>query len=189
MNVDLAPVTATTWPLLEQLFQARGGPGYCWCMAWRQMPDRAGAGPAERKAALMDRVMGGTPVGLILSVDGTPAGWCSIGPQGSFRALRPGPAEPGLWWLSCFFLHRAQRGKGLSAHLLTGALDMARAGGATSVEATPVDPTSPSYRFMGFTTLFLAHGFRETGRVGERRHVMRKELVGGEGFEPPTFSV
>jgi GNAT superfamily N-acetyltransferase len=176
MTITLAPVTPATWPDLERLFTARGGPGHCWCMVWRDMPGRAGAAPSDRQAALRARVMAGTPVGLVLAVDGAPVGWCSIGPQDSFRALTNAPAEPGLWCLTCFFLHRDHRGQGLSARLLLGALDMARAAGATAVEATPVDPASPSYRFMGFTDLFLRHGFAETGRVGARRHVMRLEL-------------
>lgn len=176
MAITLTPVTQDSWSVLETLFQARGGPGYCWCMAWREMPDRAAAGPEQRKAALRAQVEAGTPVGLVLDVDGAPVGWCSIGPQESFRKLHPGGAEPGLWCLTCFFLHRDHRGQGLSARLLEGALDYARAAGARAVEATPVDAGSPSYRFMGFTDLFQRHGFAETGRAGTRRHVMRREL-------------
>jgi hypothetical protein len=40
------------------------------------------------------------------------------------------------------------------------------------VEAYPVVPDSPSYRFMGFVETFKKAGFIETGRVGKRRHVM-----------------
>ncbi len=35
-----------------------------------------------------------------------------------------------------------------------------------AVQAYPVDPDSPSYRLMGFTTLFEAHGFVHVGRPG-----------------------
>ena len=49
----------------------------------------------------------------------------------------------------------------------------ARAKGATVVEAYPVAPDSPSYRFMGFVPVFEAAGFREVGRAGIRGHVMR----------------
>ena len=45
--------------------------------------------------------------------------------------------------------------------------------GATVLEAYPVDPDSPSYRFMGFVPSFAEAGFVETGRAGERRHVMQ----------------
>ncbi|MBM3949771.1 MAG: GNAT family N-acetyltransferase, partial [SAR202 cluster bacterium] len=52
----------------------------------------------------------------------------------------------------------------------------AKGNGAAPVEAYPVDPGSPSYRFMGFTTAFTAAGFREVGKAGTRRHVMRLAL-------------
>jgi hypothetical protein len=45
------------------------------------------------------------------------------------------------------------------------------------VEAYPVDPGAPSYRFMGYTTTFKAAGFREVVRAGTRRHVMRIRLA------------
>ena len=60
--------------------------------------------------------------------------------------------------------------------LIEAAVDHARGKGATVVEAYPVDPTSPSYRFMGFVGTFESMGFREVGRAGTRRHVMRLSL-------------
>ena len=48
--------------------------------------------------------------------------------------------------------------------------------GATVIEAYPVDPSSPSYRFMGYVQTFVSAGFYEVGRAGTRRHVLRREL-------------
>ena len=48
--------------------------------------------------------------------------------------------------------------------------------GADVVEGYPVDPDSPSYKFMGTCSTFLAAGFEEIGRVGTRRHVMQRWL-------------
>jgi len=64
---------------------------------------------------------------------------------------------------------------------LAGLRPYAREHGATSLEAYPVDPDSPSYRFGGFVPFFLAAGFREVGRAGTRRHVMRLDLRGNQG--------
>jgi hypothetical protein len=60
--------------------------------------------------------------------------------------------------------------------LLDAAAAHARENGAKTLEAYPVDPDSPSYRFMGFVPTFAAMGFRETGMAGTRRHVMRLDL-------------
>lgn len=50
--------------------------------------------------------------------------------------------------------------------------------GATVVEAYPVEPDSPSCRFMGFESTFAAAGFQEVGTAGTRQRVMRLRLDG-----------
>jgi hypothetical protein len=45
------------------------------------------------------------------------------------------------------------------------------------LEAYPVSPDSPSYRFMGFVPAFEARGFAPAGMAGTRRHVMRLALT------------
>ena len=52
----------------------------------------------------------------------------------------------------------------------------AAARGATVVEAYPVASDSPSYRYMGFTSMYRAAGFEEVGLAGTRRHVMRLKV-------------
>ena len=47
------------------------------------------------------------------------------------------------------------------------------------IEGYPVAPDSPSYRFMGTRPVFRAAGFEEIGRVGKRRHAMRRWLRPG----------
>lgn len=59
---------------------------------------------------------------------------------------------------------------------LGAAIAHAKSRGASIVEAYPVDPDSPSYRFMGFVPAFEQAGFEEVGRAGSRRHVMRLAL-------------
>ena len=44
------------------------------------------------------------------------------------------------------------------------------------LEAYPVEPHSPSYRFMGFISTFKKAGFRFVKKAGIRRNVMLLEL-------------
>jgi GNAT superfamily N-acetyltransferase len=81
-----------------------------------------------------------------------------------------------VWAIVCFYVPRRQRGQGVARALLRAAVDFAAAHGADIVEAYPVDPDSPSYRYMGSVPMFEAEGFVETGRVGTRRHVMHRAL-------------
>ena len=62
------------------------------------------------------------------------------------------------------------------SRLIDEAVAHARRNEATVVEAYPVAPDSPSYRFCGFVPVFAERGFVEVGRAGLRRHVMRREL-------------
>jgi hypothetical protein len=59
-------VDASNWADFEGLFEARGGPKYCWCMVWRATPEEARArdGPS-RKKAMRRRVQAGVPVGIL----------------------------------------------------------------------------------------------------------------------------
>jgi hypothetical protein len=181
MALHFRAVDRSTWADFERLFEARGGPKYCWCMAWRVTPEEARRhdGPS-RKKAMRQRVQAGVPVGILAYRDGQPAAWCSIAPRSTYRPLG-GPAEtPGenVWSLVCFFVPRSLRGQSLVPELIREAEDYARRSGATILEAYPVEQASPSYRFMGQVDWFRKSGYREVGRAGIRRHVMRKKLAG-----------
>jgi GNAT superfamily N-acetyltransferase len=164
-----------TWPDLEQLFESRGGPKYCWCMVWRMAPaERKLLNNSERKSSLKQRVDTATPIGIVGYLDQEPVAWCSIAPRPTFRGLGgiEDSTEENIWSLTCFFVKRHQRGKGITRQLISAAVAHATQKGASIVEAYPVDPGSPSYRFMGYVESFKAAGFEEVGRAGSRRHVL-----------------
>ena len=166
------------WEDLVRLFEARGGPKHCWCMVWRSMPKGASRADSQAKrGALESRVRDGVPIGILGYLDGEPVAWCSIAPRSTYRDLGglEDPAEDPatVWSLVCFFVPRRFRGQGVTARIIRAAVDHARSRGATVVEAYPVMPDSPSYRFMGPVSTFRAIGFRELGTAGTRRHVMR----------------
>lgn len=178
--LDVREVTQERWPDLERLFEGRGGPKSCWCMIWRATPEEARhRDKVSRKHALSRRVEAGTPVGLLGYVDDEPVAWCSVAPRETYRRLGGPEAREGecIWSIVCFYVRAAHRRRGVTRRLLDAAVAHAHASGATAVEAYPVDPDSPSYRFMGFVGSFEAAGFTELGRAGKRRHVMRLELT------------
>ena len=179
--LEFAPVTADRWPDLAQLFERRGGPKYCWCMVWRELPSGQRGEPGAKRAALEDRVARGVPVGILAYADGEPVAWCSVVPRETYRELGGAdyPQDASVWAVVCFFANRELRGSGISARLLDAACEEAARAGADVIEGYPVDPDSPSYRFMGTRPVFRAAGFEEIGRVGKRRHAMRRWLRPG----------
>jgi GNAT superfamily N-acetyltransferase len=180
-GLSFKPVDRTIWQDFEALFESRGAPHYCWCMAWRRALD--GSHPedkAQRKAAMHGLVEADVPVGIVGYREGKPVAWCSIAPCTTYRPLGgasdPGEADDAVWSVVCFFVKRELRGRRFTARLLAAAADYARSQRATAIEGYPVDPDSPSYRAMGFVSTFEAAGFAEAGMAGTRRHVMRKTL-------------
>ncbi|MEQ1768739.1 MAG: GNAT family N-acetyltransferase [Devosia sp.] len=172
-------MTKARWRDFDALFSAPGGPSYCWCMAWRAQGEEKKAPGPKRKPMMLARVNKGIPVGLVGYLDGEPAAWVSIAPRDSYRGDLGGPAaEAGenIWSLACMYVPRRRRGSGFGAQLIGGAIAYAKKRGATVLEAYPVDPDSPSYRFMGFVPAYERLGFKTVGQAGSRRHVMRLAL-------------
>ncbi len=173
------PVSADNWTDMAALFDGRGGPKTCWCMLWRRgsSGQAAPTAAADRRAAMAELVQSGRPVGLLGHDAGTPVAWCSIAPRPLFDGgLSPTPDKPGLWSLTCFFIRADHRRQAGFAALLAAAEHHARQNGAVEIEAYPVDPDSPSYRFSGFLPSFTTAGYAPVGRTGLRRHIVRKTL-------------
>ena len=170
-------VTPERWDDFERLFETKGSPKYCWCMAWRSTVEESkGSDSAHRKAAMAACVKKGTPVGLLDYFQGQPVAWCSVAPRSTYRRLvSDGSSDEGIWSIVCFFLLKEYRGSGVTKRMLAAAIKHARTHGAKVVEAYPVDEDSPSYRFMGLVNMFEEAGFRKVGREGSRRHVMQRK--------------
>lgn len=179
-KLQVREVVSERWDDFDKLFKARGSPGYCWCMAWRadQKDPRSQSG-AGRKALMKACIEQGQPVGLLGYLNEEPVAWCSLAPFETFHGLRKPSAGERMdrsWSVTCFFVRQEFRGIGLTAQLLAAAVRHARRKGARMVEAYAVTPDSPSYRHMGFISLFEEAGFTEVARQGSRRHVMQRTL-------------
>jgi GNAT superfamily N-acetyltransferase len=178
-RIEFCEATPERWHDFESLFECRGGPKACWCMVWRATPaeGKKTDGPS-RKAAMKKRVAAGTTVGIVGYLDSETVAWCSVAPRSTYRRLvEDDSADEGIWSIACFFVVRRLRGLGMSQRIISAAVEFAKRGGASVVEAYPVDPDSPSYRFMGFVQTFEAAGFQEVGRVGTRRHIFRLRVA------------
>ncbi len=177
-SIRFAEVTKSTYGDFTKLFEAKGGPSYCWCMAWRPLEGRReDVSNEDRKKGITALVKSAVPVGILAYADKEPIGWCSVAPRETYRTFSPDQddGEKDVWSIACFYVPRSLRGAGLGPRLLDAAVKHAFTKGAKAVEAYPVDQDSPSYRFMGFRPMFEVRGFHETGRAGSRRHVMRLE--------------
>jgi GNAT superfamily N-acetyltransferase len=163
------------------------GAGGCVCVVYRNSSLDMG-GRIALMRGLCEREPG---PGVLAYVDGEVAGWCSIAPKASYRALVNSRTIPHVddaeaWSAICFVVRPGFRRRGLMHDLLNGAVEHARAMGATVVEGYPVDPAGSridqTSGYVGTVALFEAHGFervqRTTGRRGgKRRWLVRRELA------------
>ena len=106
--------------------------------------------------------------GVLAYVDDQVAGWCSVAPKSTYRALVNSRTVPHVddedaWSVVCFVVRPGFRRRGLMHQLLAGAVGHAHAMGATALEGYPVDPGSDrvdqTSGYVGTVQLFEAHGF------------------------------
>lgn len=178
MKIEFYPVTPERWDDFTQLFESRGGPHNCWCMVWRNNENKQTlSGKPGKKASMQNRVEQGTPIGLLAYSNDEPVAWCSIAPRDTYKSMGGDQTKQGVWSLTCFFVKRTFRKMGIASQLLTAAIDYAKENGAQYIEAYPVAPDSPSYRFMGFVPMFEKAGFQFVKTAGSRRNVMIINLM------------
>lgn len=188
------PLDGERWGDLERLFGPRGAYGGCWCMWWRlkRTDFEAGCKGANR-SAFRALVRGGARPGLLAYDGDEPVGWVAIAPREEHAALERSRVlaridERPVWSITCLFVARAHRGRGLTRRLVRAALDRVRASGGGLVEAYPTDPRgrvlAPVSSFMGLPGVYAAEGFREVARPSASKVVMRRGVRPARGTRP-----
>lgn len=168
---------------------------HCWCLSHRLAADEIrelggdeqGGGSREQAARrLCEREH---PPGVVTYLDGTPVGWCSIGPRSEItrlnrsKLMRPVDDLP-VWSIICVVVRTGHRKQGVTGRLIEGAVAYAAANGAPAVEAHPVDPDGRmdlTMAFVGTKAMFERAGFEVVGTTaatasGMPRLVMRRNL-------------
>jgi GNAT superfamily N-acetyltransferase len=179
---EVRPLTPELWPALEDLFADSPVCRRCWCMfpsignAYRR---RA---PASNRADLYAAVTRGPPPGLLAFAGELAVAWCRLTPRDAVAAFdgmwRLGRVDDlPVWSLSCFYVRKGYRRRGLTYRMIVEALRVAKAAGAPALEAYPVDRTrSPSATSTGVVTTFARAGFMEVARRVPARPMLRHDL-------------
>jgi GNAT superfamily N-acetyltransferase len=167
------PVTPDRFDDFADVINPRRRATHCWCLSHRlPAPDIEALGGGSREQA-MRRVCEQRPPGVVTYRDGTPVGWCSIGPRSeiprlaSSRLMRPLDDTP-VWSIICVVVRGGFRKQGVTGHLLEGAVGYAASQGAPAVEAYPVDPPGRmdvTMAFVGTRAMFERAGFDVVGQT------------------------
>jgi GNAT superfamily N-acetyltransferase len=182
-------LTPERWADLEALFGQRGACGGCWCMWWRlkrsEFQSRKGA---KNKRAFKAIVESGEAPGILAYDGDLPVGWCALGPRERYPVLERSRTlgridGQAVWSVTCFFVAKPFRRKGISVRLLKAAAEFARASGAGIIEGYPVDPRTASspdpFVWTGLASAFRSAGFKEVARRSATRPLMRLGLGKG----------
>lgn len=179
-------LTSRNWKDLETLFGPRGACGGCWCMFWRlprtQFNQQKGEG---NRAAFQKLARSKTPLGILAYAAEQPVAWCGVAPRESYpalersRILKPIDDTP-VWSVTCLFVSKPFRRRGITPRLLKAAVTYAGENGAEAVEGYPVEPKKASmpdpFAWTGIASAFLKAGFKEKLRRSETRPIMRYDL-------------
>jgi GNAT superfamily N-acetyltransferase len=182
MSLKIRPLTPDLWPALTDLFGEIGACNGCWCMYWRIGNAYRKESPSANKAAFRKVVKLGPPPGLLAFDDDLPVGWCQLTPRNSlpwldrtWRLKRVD--ELPVWSISCFYVRRGYRRRGITSALISAALRTAKSAGALAVEAYPLDAKlTPSASGTGYVSTFVRAGFKIVCRRTPPRPIMRCDL-------------
>jgi GNAT superfamily N-acetyltransferase len=182
-----------TWPAFAELVERNNGVwGGCWCMGFHPEGFAGGQGmtkdesvAANRRAKEARVASGGAHAALVFEGD-TCLGWCQFGSPAeltrikALKAYRAAGPETADWRITCFFVDRAHRHRGVAAAALDGALALIAAAGGGLVESFPEDvegrTTSGSFLHNATTDMFESRGFTKVHQLGKHRWLVTRQL-------------
>ena len=182
MKLTVRPLTPNLWSAMEDLFNTNGPCSRCWCMYWRIGNDYLKRPGEKNKAAFHDVVEHGPPPGLLAFDGDLPVGWCQLTPRDVLswldRAWRLKRLDDvPVWSISCFYIRKGYRKRGVTSALIDAAINSARRAGAPALEAYPLDASlTPSSSHTGYASTFARAGFRILARHVPSRPIMRYDL-------------
>jgi GNAT superfamily N-acetyltransferase len=169
------------WRLPQKTWEARKG-----AANRRALKRLVGADRASGVLAFVRQETAGTrgrgTAARRVAREGEPVGWCSVGPRADFAGLAARRSlatawDERTWSVTCFFIAREWRGRGVAARLLEGAVALARARGATRLEGYPALPPRAggalpaAFAWTGLPALFERAGFEALDETPGKRPI------------------
>lgn len=187
MPLTSKPLSPDTWPQFARLVEKHNGIfGGCWCISFHLTGKEEQRGAAAYRAMKQELVRQGRAHAALVFDGPNAVGWCQFGPTAELPNIRSRKAyDEGLgelpdWRITCFFIDRERRGKGIATVALREALrEIGRLGGGT-VEAYPEDytdeRTSNSFLCSGTLGMFEKAGFKRDRKIAMRRWVVNRRI-------------
>ena len=186
MKFSFKHLTLKTWNDFETLFGDRGACGGCWCMSWRLKAADFNKNKGVKNKNAMKKLVGmKEQIGILAYHQREPVGWCSFAPREKFirlnssKVLSPVDGQE-VWSITCFYIKKEYRRKGLSAELLKAAIEFSKKKKVKILEGYPTVPYSENipaaFAWTGIPDSFEKAGFEEAARRSKARPIMRYYL-------------
>jgi GNAT superfamily N-acetyltransferase len=190
LDLSFHPLTQKLWRDFELLFGKYGACGGCWCMYWklrgREFSKNTGNNARQMQKAIVDSK---TVPGLLAYSEGYPVGWIAVELRSVYprlahsRKLKPVDDQE-VWSITCFFVEKKHRRKGITVELLKAAIVYVKNRGGKIVEGYPVDAQKtqpPPFIYTGTASAFRQAGFVEVARNAPTRSVFRYIIPSPDG--------
>jgi GNAT superfamily N-acetyltransferase len=185
LDLSFHPLTQKLWRDFEMLLGARGACGGCWCMFWKlrgkDFSKNTGDSARQMQKSIVDAK---TVPGLLAYSEGYPIGWIAVEPRSAYpklahsRVLKPVDDQE-VWSITCFFVEKNHRHKGITVELLKAAAEYVKSCGGKIVEGYPVDAQQNQpdpFVYTGTASAYKQAGFVEVARNSPTRPIFRFSL-------------
>jgi ribosomal protein S18 acetylase RimI-like enzyme len=158
-------LSSRTWEDFERLFRRKSKWGDCWCIIFHRpgpLPKGERAGFTKEKVVARNRrdkkdlVEKGHSHGTLVYSHGEPIGWCQYGPKEElprmdagriYKKLSLNGEGKRLWRITCFWVDRRHRNRGVAAAGLNAALNSIRKKGGGG--SRRIQPHAKDFRRTG----------------------------------------
>ncbi|TQK70103.1 GNAT family N-acetyltransferase [Nocardioides sp. SLBN-35] len=188
MSIDVRP--ATVFEDVKALVgPKRADASVCWCLSYRIPSTINNPMRGQERGEFVAKLLEEGPLGVLAYDGDTPVGWAAVAPRSATTFARnrkiPHVDDLPVWSVWCIRVRPGHRGKGISHHLIEGAVAFAREQGAPAIEAYPLDnggaKVDLTMAYAGLRANFEAAGFHHAADTtsvlsGHPRVLMRRDL-------------
>jgi GNAT superfamily N-acetyltransferase len=141
--------------------------------------------PDGNKRMMRQLVNKSLPQGLIASINKQPVGWIAMAPREDYMKLENSRVfkridNKQVWSITCFFVKKEFRHRGLSQQLIKGAVAFAKKKRIKTLEAYPAIPYAEKvphpFLWVGVLSSFIKNGFKIIRQHSKSRAMVRIDL-------------
>ena len=187
-GLEIVPLTPDTWTMFDDMVARHNGIfGGCWCMWFHPDCDERGPGAEGNRAQKKRYVDQGVAHAALVVVDDEAVAWAEYGTPAELPNIhhrKQYDAEADLtpdYRVTCIFVDKRYRRRGLAETALLGALDLISQAGGGVVEGYPHVPgekkMSSSFLYNGTRAMYERCGFVFVRPKGMKNTVMRRTVV------------